>query len=173
MRRALGSTALLAILILPRGYPGTAVSLVFGRVEMSKIRVRYPPSGHLAFESSFSRAVVRQGVLHLIYDSGWLTQELGVEVVDEDLFDPCFGEAVLAIHGDELAPYALQLRQGHGRGWELDALLNILHCDLASPFSLVIFLVCHYLGEDVRGRLVEFVEVVLLRCRFLEDQLNP
>jgi hypothetical protein len=38
---------------------------------------------------------------------------------------------------------------------------------------LVIFLVCHYLGEDVRGRLVEFVEVVLLRCRFLEDQLNP
>jgi hypothetical protein len=31
----------------------------------------------------------------------------------------------------------------------------------------VVFLVCHYLGEDIGSRLVEFVEVVLLRCGFL------
>ena len=46
---------------------------------------------------------------------GGLAQELGVEVVDEDFFDPRLREAVLAIHRDELTAYALQLRQSHGR----------------------------------------------------------
>jgi hypothetical protein len=36
-----------------------------------------------------------------------LTQELRVEVVDENLFYARFREAVLAVHCDELAAYAL------------------------------------------------------------------
>lgn len=44
-----------------------------------------------------------------------LPQELAVEEVDEDLPYPCFREAVRSVHGDELAAYALQLRQGHRR----------------------------------------------------------
>lgn len=96
-----------------------------------------------------------------------LAKELGVEVVDEDFFDACFGEAVLAIHGDELAAYALQLRERHGRGWKLDGFLHILDFYLASSFSLVVLLVCHDLGKDVGRRLVELVEVILLRRGFL------
>jgi hypothetical protein len=38
---------------------------------------------------------------------GVLAQELGVKVLDEHFLDSCFGEAVLAVHGDELAAYAL------------------------------------------------------------------
>jgi hypothetical protein len=45
-----------------------------------------------------------------------LTQELGVEVVDENLLYARFGETVLAIHCDKLAAYALQLRESHGCG---------------------------------------------------------
>jgi hypothetical protein len=30
-----------------------------------------------------------------------------VKVLDEHFLDSCFGEAVLAVHGDELAAYAL------------------------------------------------------------------
>lgn len=73
----------------------------------------------------------------------------------------------MAIHGDELAAYALQLRERHGRGWELDGFLHVLDLDLASSFPLVVFLVCHDLREDVGRRLVELVEVVLLCRRFL------
>ena len=98
---------------------------------------------------------------------GGLAQELGVEVVDEDLFDPRLREAVLAIHCDELTAYALQLRQGHGRCGQLDSLLHVLHLDLAPSLSFMVLLVCHYLGQDVGCRLVELVEVVLLRCGFL------
>lgn len=45
--------------------------------------------------------------------------------------------------------------------------LHILDYDLASSLSLVVFLVCHDLREDVGCCLVEFVEVVLLRSGFL------
>ena len=74
---------------------------------------------------------------------------------------------MLAVHGDELAAYALQLGQRHGCGWELDGRLDVWDCDVASSFSLVIFLVGHDLREDVGRRLVEFVEVVLLGRGFL------
>lgn len=74
---------------------------------------------------------------------------------------------MLSVHGDELAAYALQLWQGHGRGRKLDGLLYVLYRYLTTSFSLVVFLVCHDLGEDVRRCLVELVEVVLFRCWFL------
>jgi hypothetical protein len=41
------------------------------------------------------------------YRERGLTQELRVEVVDKDFLYARFGEAVLAIHCDELAAYAL------------------------------------------------------------------
>lgn len=108
------------------------------------------------------------GSLHIVAGiAKHLAQKFRVEVVDEDFFDSCFGEAVLAIHGDELAANALQLRQGHGRRGELERLLHILHLYLSSSFSLVVFLVCHYLSEDIGCGLVELVEVILLGRRFL------
>ena len=74
---------------------------------------------------------------------------------------------MLAVHGDELAAYALQLGQSHGCGGELDGRLDVGDGDFASAFSLVVFLVGHDLREDVGGCLVEFVEVVLLGRGFL------
>jgi hypothetical protein len=97
-----------------------------------------------------------------------LTQELGVEVVDENLFYARFREAVLAVHCNELSAYALQLWEGHGCSREFDGLLDVWNLYVASTFPLVVFLVCQYLCEDVGRGLVELVEVVLLRCGFLE-----
>jgi hypothetical protein len=74
---------------------------------------------------------------------------------------------VLAIHSNELAANALQLWETHGRSGELNGLFHVLDLDLASSFPFVVFLVCHDLGENVGCRFVEFVEIVLLRCRFL------
>lgn len=74
---------------------------------------------------------------------------------------------MLAIHGDELAANALQLRQGHRRRRKLDRLLHILDLYLSSSFSLVVFLVGHYLREDVGRGFVELVQVVLLCSGFL------
>jgi len=98
-------------------------------------------------------------------DMASLARELGVEVVDKDLLYACFGEAVLTIQGDELAADALELREGHWRRRELDGLLDIGNGYLSTSFTRVIFLVYHYLGEDIGGCLVELVEVVLL-CRW-------
>jgi len=42
-----------------------------------------------------------------------LAQEFAVEKVYKDFPYSCLGEAVRPIHGDELAAYALQLRQSH------------------------------------------------------------
>lgn len=97
-----------------------------------------------------------------------LAQKLAVEEVDEDLPYPCFREAVRPVHGDELAAYALQLRQGHWCRGELQGPLDVLHLDLPSSLPSVVLLVCRYLGDDVGGGLVELVEVVLLGRRFLE-----
>jgi len=72
---------------------------------------------------------------------------------------------VLTIQGDELAANALELREGHWRRRELDGLLDIGNGYLSTSFTRVVFLVHHYLGEDIGGRLVELVEVVLL-CRW-------
>lgn len=46
-----------------------------------------------------------------------LAQELAVEEIYKDFPYSCLGEAVRPIHGDELAAYALQLRQGHWCRW--------------------------------------------------------
>jgi hypothetical protein len=54
-----------------------------------------------------------------------LTQEFGVEVIDKNLLYTCFGETVLAIHGDELTAYALQLWESHGCSGEFDGLLDV------------------------------------------------
>jgi hypothetical protein len=74
---------------------------------------------------------------------------------------------VLAVHGHELAAYPLQLWQVHGCSRQLDGLFHVYHLDLTTTFACVVFLVCHDLGEDVGGRLVELVEVVLLGGGFL------
>ena len=100
-------------------------------------------------------------------DMANLAQELRVEVVDKDLLYACFGKAVLTIQGDELAADTLELWQRHWRGRELDGLLDIGNGYLSTPFARVIFLVHHYLSEDIGGRLIELVEVVLLCRRFL------
>ena len=102
-----------------------------------------------------------------------LAQELAVEELDEDLPDAGLGEAVRAVHGDELAPDALELRQCHGRCWELQRPLDVRHGDLASPFACVVLLVGGDLGDDVGGGLVELVEVVLLGRRFLDMHGQP
>jgi hypothetical protein len=75
---------------------------------------------------------------------------------------------VLTVHGDELAANTLELRQGHWRRRELNGLLDISHGYLSTPFARVILLVHHYLREDIGGRLVELVEVVLLCRGFLQ-----
>ena len=54
-------------------------------------------------------------VHNLVRVAAALAQKLAVEEVDEDFPNPCFREAVRSVHGDELAAYALQLRQGHWR----------------------------------------------------------
>lgn len=72
-----------------------------------------------------------------------------------------------AVHGDELAADALQLRQRHGRGGELEGALDVGDADLAAAFPWVVFLVGCDLGDDVGGGLVELVEVVLLGGGFL------
>lgn len=74
---------------------------------------------------------------------------------------------MLAVHGDELAAYALQLGQSHGCSGEFDGRLDVGDCDFSSTLSFVVFLVGHDLREDVGRRLVEFVEVVLLGRGFL------
>jgi hypothetical protein len=74
---------------------------------------------------------------------------------------------VLAVHGNELAAYALQLWEACGCGWQLNGLLDVVDLNLASSFALVVLLICHYLCEDVGRGLVEFVEVVLLGRRLL------
>jgi hypothetical protein len=66
-----------------------------------------------------------------------------------------------------LAADALQLWECHGCSRELDGRLHKRDLDRTSAFSWVVFLVDHDLGEYVRGGLVEFIEVVLLCCRFL------
>lgn len=48
---------------------------------------------------------------------GGLAQKLAVEELDKDFPYSGLGEAVRPVHGDELAADALELRQGHGRGW--------------------------------------------------------
>jgi hypothetical protein len=96
-----------------------------------------------------------------------LAQELAVEEVDEDFLYARFREAVGAVHGDELTADALQLREGHGRGGELEGALDIGDADLAAALPCVVFLVGCDLGDDVGGGLVELVEVVLLGGRFL------
>lgn len=96
-----------------------------------------------------------------------LAYEFSVQIVDKDLLYPSFREAVLTVHRDELAAYALQLREGHWRRRELNWLLNLLDFDLSTSLPCVVFLVYQYLGEDVGRRFIELVEVVLFRRRFL------
>ena len=74
---------------------------------------------------------------------------------------------MLSIHGDELAPYALQLRECHWCCWELQRLLHILNDDLAASFAFVVLLVCYDLGDDIGCGSVELIKVVLLCGRFL------
>jgi len=52
---------------------------------------------------------------NLVKAAAALAQELAVEEINKDLSYSCFREAVRSVHGDELAAYALQLRQGHWR----------------------------------------------------------
>lgn len=106
-------------------------------------------------------------VHNLVSVTAALAQELAVEEVDEDLPYSCFREAVRAVHGDELATYALQLRQGHWRRWQLEGSLNAFDCYLSASLSCVVLLVRCYLGDDIGGGLIELVEVVLLGRRFL------
>lgn len=74
---------------------------------------------------------------------------------------------MLAVEVDELASDALKLGRSHrGRG-QLDCLLYVGHCDFPSSFARMVLLVSHDLGEDVGRGLVELIEVVLLRRRFL------
>lgn len=74
---------------------------------------------------------------------------------------------MLPVQGDELATYALELWERHwGRG-QLNWLLDIGYDYLTASFARVVFLVNHYLSENVRRRLVKLVEVVLLSRRFL------
>jgi hypothetical protein len=74
---------------------------------------------------------------------------------------------VLSIHGDELAPYALQLRERHWCCWELERLLHVLNSDLAASFAFMVLLVRYNLGDDIGCGSVELVKVVLLCSRFL------
>lgn len=46
-------------------------------------------------------------------------------------------------------------------------LFHVLDYNFSASLSCVVLLVCHYLREDIGCRLVEFVEVVLLRGGFL------
>ena len=71
---------------------------------------------------------------------------------------------MLAVHGNELATYTLKLRESHWCRGELNRLLDVLDGYLAAPLSCMVFLICHYLGEDVGCGLVELVEVILF-CR--------
>lgn len=64
-----------------------------------------------------------------------LAQELAVEEVDEDLLYARFREAVGAVHGDELAADALQLRERHGRSRQLKRALDIGDVNLATAFA--------------------------------------
>lgn len=96
-----------------------------------------------------------------------LAKELGVEVVDEDLLYPRFGEAVLSVERDELAAYALELRQGHWRRRQFNWLFDVWNRYLTPSLASVVFLVHHDLCEDIGRRLIELVEVVLLCRRFL------
>jgi hypothetical protein len=90
---------------------------------------------------SFIGAVVRHSTLEWQVSRCGLMQELGI---------------------------ALQLWEGHGCSREFDGLLDVWNLYLASAFPLVVFLVCQDLCEDVGCGLVKLVEVVLLRCWFLE-----
>lgn len=101
-----------------------------------------------------------------------LAQELAVEELDKDLPNARLGEAVRAVHGDELAPDALELRQCHGRRWELQRPLDVGYYDLASSFPCVVLLIGGDLGDDVGGGLIELVEVILLGRRFLTIQVS-
>jgi hypothetical protein len=96
-----------------------------------------------------------------------LAQELAIEKVNEDLLYAGFGEAVRAVHGDELAADALELWERHGRRGELEGALDVGHGDVAAAFAWVVLLVRCNLSDDVGGGLVEFVEVVLLGGWFL------
>jgi hypothetical protein len=77
-----------------------------------------------------------------------LSQKLAIEIVDENLSHPGLGKAVLTVHGNELAPYALQLWKRHWCCWELERLFHVLNGDLAPSFAFVVFLVCYNLGDD-------------------------
>lgn len=107
-------------------------------------------------------------VQNIVMVAAGLAQELAVEKVDKHLPYSGFGEAVRAVHGDELAADALQLRQRHWGRWQLQGPLDVLDLDLASSFTGMVLLVGGDLGDDVGGGLVELVEVVLLGGRFLE-----
>ena len=96
-----------------------------------------------------------------------LAQKLGIQVVNKDFFYSCFGEAVLPIQSDELTSYALELWERHWSCGQLNGLLDIGDDDFTTSFARVVFLVNHYLCEDVRSRLVKLVEVVLLGRWFL------
>lgn len=74
---------------------------------------------------------------------------------------------MLAVQGDELAAYALELGEGHWCRGQLNELVDILHSDLAPSFSCMVFLVCHDLREYVGCCLVELIQVILLCGRFL------
>lgn len=76
---------------------------------------------------------------------------------------------MLAVQSDELAAYALELWEGHGRRWQLNGLFDIGYSYLTTSFTGMVLLVYHYLREDIGRRFVEFVEVVLLGRRFLLD----
>lgn len=86
-----------------------------------------------------------------------LAKELGVEVVNEDLLYPRFGEAVLSVERDELAAYALELRQGHRRRRQFNGLFDVWNRNLTPSLTGVVFLVYHDLCEDIGRRLVKLV----------------
>lgn len=157
----------------PRVYPCTILRLRLGGEE-ADIRGTAAPT-----VQAIGRTVRRPGLVQvfrtcLVRATMWgLAQELAVEELDEDLPDAGLGEAVRPVHGDELAPNALELWQRHGRCWELQRPLDVRHGDLASPFACVVLLVGGDLGDDVGGGLVELVEVILLGCRFLNIHGQP
>lgn len=87
-----------------------------------------------------------------------------VEVVDEGLADARFGQVVRAVERDELAADALQLGQRDGRRGQVDRVLCIRNIHLAAVFARVVFLPRRDVRDNVRRRLVQLVQVVLL-CR--------
>jgi hypothetical protein len=112
--------------------------------------------------------IVQRSAVEVEFDHATrLAQELAVQVLDEDGLDARLGQAVRAVHRDELPADALQLRECHGCCGELEGLLDVWDADLAAALAGVVFLVGCDLGENIGSGLVELVEVVLLCSRFL------